>query len=146
MRKKALQQRRRSRAVDIVVAEDRHLFAGHDCIRQPRRRLFHVGQRGRIRQKLADGRIEEALGLLDRHAAPGEHPRDDVRHPMALRDGQGSHVLPLGQPMLPGDTGRRLPDIEEEPSFARHARRRPHIIPWQISICDGGSNSRKAGN
>jgi len=41
---------------------------------------------------------------------------------VALRNGQGSHVLPLDQPVLPGNTGRRLPDIEEEALFAAQLR------------------------
>jgi len=53
------EQRRRGRAVDIVVAEDRDLLAAHRRIRDAFRSRFHLRHRERIGHQFADGRIEE---------------------------------------------------------------------------------------
>ncbi|BAV45723.1 hypothetical protein MesoLj113a_41910 [Mesorhizobium sp. 113-1-2] len=60
---------------------------------------------------------------------------------MALRDGKRDHILPLGQPVLPGEAGCRLPDIEEEAPVPHHAlcqfmvgRRIVHIAQ---KVCSG---------
>ena len=127
MREKALQQRRGRSAVDIVVAEDRHLLAVADRLRKPLSRAIHVGQRGRIGQQVLDRRVEETLGLLRRHAAPGEHARDDVGHAMRLRDRQRGHLLALGQPVLPAEPGRRSLHAEKD-ALVRHYAARPPVM------------------
>ena len=125
MREKALQQRRGRGAVDIVVAEDRNLLAAADRLAQCAcGRPFHVGQRSRIGQQVADRRIEETLGLLRRHAAPGQHARDDVGHAVGLRDGQRGHLLALGQPVLPAKPGRRALHAEKDALVRHHAATR----------------------
>ena len=101
MREEALEQRRRGCPVDVVVAEDRHLLPGGDGVGQAGGSLFHIRQRGRIGQQVADCRVEKAFRLAGQNAAPGEYPRDDVRHAVALCNGERHHVLPLVQPMLP---------------------------------------------
>ena len=89
----------------------------------------HVGQRGRVRQQVADRRIEEALGLVGGDAAPGQHARDDVGHAMALRDGKRRHVLPLGQAGVP----RQQPVADcltsrKRRFVGRHGTRRLQIV------------------
>ena len=126
MREKPLQQRRGRRAVDVVVAEDRHALAPHDRVGDARRGLVHVGQRGRVRQQVADRRIEEFLGVVRRHAARRQHARDDVGHAVSLRDRQRGGLLPLGEPMAPGHAARRLPHVQEEPILAVHSHSPRH--------------------
>ena len=82
--------------------------------------LDHVGQRRRVRQQVADRRIEEFRSVVGRHAARREHARDDLRHAMALRDGQRDRFLALAQPVAPGDAARRAPHVEEEAFLAVH--------------------------
>ena len=53
------EQRRRGRAVDIVVAEDRDLLAAHGRIRDALGGGLHLRHREGIGHQLADGRIEE---------------------------------------------------------------------------------------
>ncbi len=91
-----LHQRRRRRAVDVVVAEDRHPFAPLDGAGDPLRRLFHAGERSRVGQEVANGRIEEAEAGVGINAAPGEHPRDDVLQAMVLCDRKRDVLVALG--------------------------------------------------
>ena len=55
------EQRRRGRAVDVVIAEDRDFFAAHGRIRDALRRRLHLRHRVGIGHHLADGRIEIIL-------------------------------------------------------------------------------------
>ncbi len=114
MRQETLEQRRGGRAVHVVVAEDRHLLAPHDSLGDAVRGLFHVGQRGRVGQEVANGGVEEAWRLECGDAAPGQHAGDDVGQAVALRDGKGRHVLPLGKPVGPCHAGRRAANIQKE--------------------------------
>jgi len=115
----ALEQRRGGRAVHIVVAEYRDLFALPDGGRQSRRSALHVGQRGGIGQQVPDRRIEEALDAFGRHAAPGKDARDDVGNAVRLRDRQRRHLLALVQPVLPAQPGHRSLHAEKD-AFVRH--------------------------
>ena len=120
MREEALEQRRRGRAVDVVVAEDRHALAPHDRVGDARGGLDHVGQRGRVGQQVADRRIEEFRGVFGGDAARREHARDDLGHAMALRDGQRDRFLPDAQPVAPGDAAHRAPHVQKEAFLAVH--------------------------
>jgi len=80
------QQRRRGRAVDIVVAEDRDLFSPCRGIRDTLRRGFHLGHGVRIGHQLADGRIEKILHRVNLDIAAGQHPRQHFRQLISLRD------------------------------------------------------------
>ena len=54
------EQRRRRRAVDVVIAEDRDFFAARSRIRDPLRRGFHLRHGVGIGHHLADGRDRES--------------------------------------------------------------------------------------
>ena len=55
------QQRRRGRAVDVVIAKDRNFFAAHGRIRDALRRRLHLRHGVGIGHQFADGRIEIIL-------------------------------------------------------------------------------------
>ena len=111
MREKTLQKRRGSRPIDIVVAKDRYFLALHDGIGNARSGGIHIGQRRGIRQKIANGRIEEALCFFGIDAAAGEHAGDKIGDAVALGDREGGDLLPFGQPVFPRKTGCRLPYV-----------------------------------
>ncbi len=90
---KALNERRRGRAVDIVVAEDGDELAVGDRAHQPRHRHVHVLQMRRVGQEVAQGRREEALRRLDLDAARGQQPADDLRQVETLRQRQAGAVV-----------------------------------------------------
>jgi hypothetical protein len=99
------QQRRRGRAVDVVIAEDRDLLAARSRIRNAPRRRFHRRHGVRIGHQFADGRIEKVLDLIDPDLAPRQYPRQHLRQLVALRDRQRP---------------RRSPGVEAvAPQFAR---------------------------
>lgn len=68
------EQRCRGGAVDVVVAEDRDLLAAHRCVRDPLRGGLHLRHGVRVRQQLADGRIEEVGDGVDIDTAARQHP------------------------------------------------------------------------
>ena len=124
MREETPEHGRGRRAVHVVVAEDRHFFPADDRPRQSGRSRAHVGERRRIGQKLADGRVEKPLDGFGRNAAAGEHARGNLRHAMTLRDGKCRHLLAFRQPMCPGGSGGRAAHAEEEALFAAQGRSR----------------------
>ena len=71
----ARQRRRRGRAVDIIVAEDRDLFAALDRVRDARRRSRHAGKRIGIWHQRPHGWVKEGKRVLDLHATAGKHAR-----------------------------------------------------------------------
>ena len=84
---KPRQQSRRRRAVDIVVAEDRDPFARlHRVASRSRRRRSMSSDDARIGQIVLQRRIEIALRRLERDAARGEQPPDDLAGLQPLRD------------------------------------------------------------
>ena len=103
------EQRRRGRAVDIVVAEDRDLLAARGGIGDPLGTGFHLGQRRRIWHQLADRRIEKVLDLIDLHAPPGQHPRQHLGQLIALhhrlRFRSGARVEPVAPRLAGGRAG-----------------------------------------
>ena len=82
----SIQQSRGSRAVDIVIAEDRDLLLGLDGIGDAGGAGVHIGQHDRVGHQAANGRIEEGARFFRRDAAAGEHARQQVRHVVALGD------------------------------------------------------------
>ncbi len=101
MAEKTVHQRRGGRAVDIVVAEDRDALAALDGTHQADRGLFAIGQLMGIGHQAADRRIEEFDRLVYRHAAPGQHPGDQVRQSMDLRHSQRAVLPCLVEPRHP---------------------------------------------
>lgn len=122
MRKKALHHGRGNSPIDVIIAKDRHLLAAPHRVGQPFGSLVHVGQRCGIGQEIADGWIEKALCVIHIHAAPGEYTRHDFRNTVRLRHRQRSVLAPQIEPVLPGETARGAPDIEEISFIASHRR------------------------
>ena len=107
------EQRRRGRAVDVVVAEDRHRLAVDHGVGDPRRRNVHRGQHRGVGQEPLQRRIEEVRDVVRRDAAPGEHPRHDIGQRVALGDGQRVPRLMFVEPRHPAPPGQRPLDAEE---------------------------------
>ena len=80
------EERRAAGAVDVVIAEDRDGLAREYSIGEARGGVLHAAQLVRVRQEVAQLRGKEARHLVHGDAAPGEHPRQDVGHAVALRD------------------------------------------------------------
>ena len=113
MRQIALQHRRRTGAIDIIIAKDRDALAGHDGMRDTRAGPLHIGEGCWIGQQVADRRVQETLRRLAGHTPARKHACHDVGDAMILRNGECRHLLPLVEPMLPGKPGRRFPYAEK---------------------------------
>ena len=68
------QQRRRGRAVDVVIAEDRDLLAARGRVRDALRRRLHLRHGVGIGHQFADGRIEKILDRVDLDVAARPAP------------------------------------------------------------------------
>ena len=125
---KARQQRRRCRAIDVVVAEDRDALAAHDGVGEARRRLRHAGEHVRVGHRALDGRIEKGLDRIDLDIAAGENARQQFGQVVALRDRQRPRRAALVEPVAPSAAGRRVFDAEEKAIVCIAARlSRTHI-------------------
>ncbi len=120
------QQRRRRRAIDIVVAKDSDTLLVNDGIGDALSRGLHLCQRVRIRHQAFDGGIEIGRNLVRLDAAPGQHPRQQLGHAVALRDRQRARLSPLVQAVAPCSTGRGLLHAEK--------RSRQCIGEWQRHV------------
>ena len=135
VRQEARHQCRRSRAVDVIVAEDRHLLLAPSPLGDTRGRLVHVGQRGRIRHQDAErGSRKGSAASAARRARPEPVPR--YRAAKSLGDAQA--------PRSPADRSRR--SIQGGPVADRPTPRKVRLPPVMIrrdnrpslqAICDG---------
>lgn len=107
------QQRRRGRAVDIVVAENRDLLAVPCGIRDPLRGGLHLRHRERVRQKLAYGWIEEICDGVAVDTAARQHPRQQLGQLVALHDGERLRRTARIQPVAPKLVGERARHPQE---------------------------------
>ena len=106
-----LEQRGGGRAVDIVVAEDGDRLVALERGDEARDRPVHVLQMRRIRQAIAQHRIEEALGILRRDAAARQQAADDLGQAQQLRDGEPG---PIGaRAVAPALSQERMFDAED---------------------------------
>ena len=80
------QQRRRGRAVDVVVAEDGDRLAVAHGANEPLHRGVHIAQMGRVRQLIAQARGEKTRRMIVVDPALGEQPADDFGQSQALGD------------------------------------------------------------
>ena len=97
-RKKAQQQRRRGRAIDIVVAEHDDRLAVPDGARQPRHGAIHVAQMQGIGQLIAQPRRQKSGRFIDADAALRQQASDDLRETVALRDRRRETRIGLARP------------------------------------------------
>ena len=107
------QQRRRGRAIDVVIAEDRDLLAARGRIRNALRRRLHLRHGMGIGHQFADGRIEKILDLVDPDIAARQHARQHFRQLVALRDRQRPRRPPRVEPVAPQFAGRRTRHAEK---------------------------------
>ena len=107
------QQRRRSGAVDVVVAEDRDLFVARGRIRDALGGRLHLRHGVGIGHQLADGRIEKVLDRVDLDVAPRQHPRQHLRQLIALRDRQRPRRAARIEPVAPQFSGRGMRHAEK---------------------------------
>jgi hypothetical protein len=108
------EQRRAGRAVDVVVAENRHPLAPLDRSFQPRGRGLHFAHREGVGHQVAQGRIEMALDPLDPDPPARENPRHQFVLAGDLRDRQRPRLPSCVEPRAPRAAGQRPFDIEEE--------------------------------
>ena len=111
---KARQQRRRGRAVDVVIAENRDALAAHDGVGDARGRLRHGGEHVRIGHRALDGRIEKGVDRIDLDVAAGKNARQQFGKLVPLRDRERPRRAALVEPVAPRAPGRRIFDAEEE--------------------------------
>lgn len=134
--KEARQQRGRTGAVDIVIAENRHGLAVRDSARETFDGGVHVLQDRRIGHERAQGRIEIGRRLVDAHAPARQHARQNVRHAVALNDGQRALLAGYIEARAPGTPERRTFDVEEEAKIGvRHAE--------ILKVCQGLRSKRR---
>ncbi len=107
------QQGRRGGAVDIVVAEDRDLFASGGRIRDALGGGFHLRHGVGIGQQLADGGIEKVLDSVDPDIASRQYPRQHFRQLITLRNRQRPRRPPRIKPVAPQLSGRRMRDAQK---------------------------------
>src|SRR6516165_5743741 len=84
--KKTHQQRRRCRAVDIVVAEDSDGLALAHGSHEPCRRSLHVAQMRRVGELVAQARCEKTVRMVMVDAALSEQPTNNFRQCQAYGD------------------------------------------------------------
>ncbi len=107
------QQRRRGRAIDVVIAEDRDLLAARCRIRDAFGRRLHLRHGVGIGHQFADGRIEKILDLVDPDIAARQHPRQHLRQMVALRDRQRPRRASGIEPVAPQFSGRGMRHAEK---------------------------------
>ena len=107
------EQRRRGRAVDVVVAEDRDLLAANCRVRDAFGGGLHLRHGEGIGHQFADGRIEKILDRIDLDVAPGEHARQHFRQLVTLRDRKRARRTAGIEPVAPQLAGRGLRHAEK---------------------------------
>ena len=84
-------------SIDIIVADDPYRLAPDDRRCQPLDCLIEIEEVRRVRQAVADARIEKASCLLMPHLTPGQHAGDDVGNAQTLPEAQGLARIGLSQ-------------------------------------------------
>ena len=108
------EQSRAARAVDVVVAEDRHPLTGHDRAPEALGRRGHIAQAEGVRHEIAEAWSQMAINRFRRDAAPRKHPRDQFVMSANLRNGERAHFSRRVKPRPPWLAERRGLDVEEE--------------------------------
>ena len=108
-----LDQRHRSRAVDVVVAEYGDRLACPDGGGEAIGRSLHVLQARRVGQQRLERWIEEAGDRLRIGAARGQHAAEQFRQAMRLGDGRGNVGAAGIEPLGPAEAARRALNAEQ---------------------------------
>ncbi len=117
-----VEKRSRRRAIDVVIAEDGDRLSRPDRRTEPRGRRIHVGKTGRIRQELAQGRVEIGHGVLDGDPPPREHSRQKIGEAMMLHHGEGLRLPGRVEPRTPGPAKGRAGDPQQGPIRCKRER------------------------
>ena len=121
------QQRRGGRAVHVVVAEDADGLAGLQRVGEARCGAVHVGDRGRIGERVAQGGVQPVRRAVQGDPAAGEDAAEDLRNVEPLREGESEAVAVAAR--LPTPVGLRTRDSEKRrpgvraPAIRCHRRR-----------------------
>ena len=128
MGEEAGHQRRRRRAVDVVVAEHGNRLPLLDRVGEPRRGGVHVAHAARVGHQRFESGIEHHGHVVERHAAPGQHAPQQLRQSVPLADRGGAQLRLAGEPLAPLIAARRRRDAQERrrgcrrlPPFAHRA-------------------------
>ena len=112
-RKEPRQQRRRGRAVDIVIAKDADRLAVVHRADEPRHGSIHVAQMRGIGQLVAQARRQEARRVVEIDAALRQQPPDDLGNPEPLGDRLSRSASPSREP--PATAAHRPLDPQHHP-------------------------------
>ncbi len=108
------EQRRRSRAIHVVIAEDRDALAALHGIGDSFRRGLHGIQHKWVRHQPLDGGVEKGLHLIDLDIPAGQDARQHLRQAMPLRDGERPRRTALIEPVAPGTLADGALNAEKE--------------------------------
>ncbi len=109
----AREQRRRGRAVDVVVAEDGDLLAPLHRIGDAARRRRHVGEDVGVGHQPLERRIEIGADRVRLDLAPGDDAGEQFRHAVALHDRERPRIAAVVEPVAPRAPGHGALDAEE---------------------------------
>ena len=110
---KALHERGRRGAIDVVVAEHGDGLVALDRIGEPRRALVHVAHGAGVGHQRLEGGVERDGHLVEPDAARGQHPAQQLGQAVALADGDGGLGGRGIQALAPGKAARGGRDAEE---------------------------------
>ena len=88
--REAFDKGNRSGPIHIVVAKHTNLLSTNDGFGEPLGSAGHVLEAGWVRQQCLQRGIEKPFDGLKFGASRGQHPPQQVRQPMRLRDGGGN--------------------------------------------------------
>ncbi len=117
-----VEERRGRGAIDVIIAEDGDRLSGPDRRAEPRRRRIHIGKTGRIRQELAQSRVEIGQSLINGDPPPREHPRQKVGEAMMLLHGQRLRLPGCVEPRTPRPAKGRAGDAQQGPIRCKRKR------------------------
>ena len=117
-RQQSREQRGRSGAVDVVVAEDGDGLAPRDRRAEARHGFIHVLEGRRIRQQVAHRRREKGWRVVEAGAARRDDARQEIGQVVALRHGARTRRARFVQPVVPGPAEHRALDPQDEPARA----------------------------
>ena len=149
MGEEAAQQRGGRRAVDVVVAEQRHRLALLHRVGEARGRRVHVAQRAGIGQQRLERGVEHRRHVVERDAARGEHAPQQLGQSVPLADGGRHGERVACEPLTPGKPARRGSNPQERRRFERRpspfAHRAHCLPPGRFALARSASSATALG-